>query len=163
MIDTKQYYFANSIWQSKFNPKQVRQFANLDFNSKIILYYDFPFSCLKISLKQKQDKILAIAAINCCLRLYEKIKQIYPYNDIYVCIYTKNNGLNSQLDAKTFKTIIDLIPDFALITDEDLEDLSQLLDKNYRHIFYGNCSNIKKRISKNYQCWSTFNGRLNVN
>lgn len=155
----KQYYIANIIWQSKFNVDKVKKFDNIKYDDKIILYYDFPYSYYKIMLKQKQDKMLFIAAINCCLRMYEKIKQIYPYNSVYICIYTNDKTL---IDYEAFKSVIDLIPDFAIITDDNKEDLSYFTGLEYKHIFYGRCSGVKSVIKENYQCWSIINGNLIV-
>lgn len=153
----KQYYIANTIWQSKFNVDNIKKFDNIKYDDKIILYYDFPYSYYKIMLKQKQDRVLFIAAINCCLRMYEKIKQIYPYNSIYVCIYTNDKTL---IDYEAFKSVIDLIPDFAIITDDNKEDLSYFTGLEYKHIFYGRCNGIKNIIKENYQYWSIINGNL---
>lgn len=160
----KQYYIANTIWQSKFNKDKVKLFDSINYGDNIILYYDFLYSYYKIATKQKQNKLLFIAAINCCLRMKEKLKQLYPYNNIYICLYVKDkNSKLNFIDYDVFKSVIDMIPDFAFITEEDLVDLTYFDNKNNKQIFYGRCSEIKEKLkNSDYQIWNIINGILYI-
>lgn len=156
------YYIENTAWKSKLNLDDIKKFKTIKYSNSIIIHFDFLYSLMKVTTKQKAETSIFVSAINICFRLYEIIKKLYPYNNVYVIIHTrKTKILNLNIDYDTFKTIIDILPNFAIITKEQIDDLSYFDSKEYKHIFYGRCNNITFDNSE-CQYWSIFKGNLIV-
>ena len=158
------YYISNTPWKSKLHLDKIKTFNSLKYNDNIYLHFDFLSSIIKVtSIKERPQKTLFLSAINICLRLYEIIKKLYPYNSIYVIIYTKEKELyNLNIDYNTFKSVIDILPNFAIITNKQISELNSFNNKTCKHIFYGNvCS---KAMFNNSECqiWNILQGNLLV-
>lgn len=155
----KQYYIVNVPWKNKLNYDSLLRFDNINCNDEIIFHFDFLNSIFKVDSKSKgYSKNIFISAINVCLRNYQIIHNIYPYNKIRVVIHI-NSKYKLSLDYTTFKTILDIIPDFAVCDGFD-----DSLDKEkYKHIFYGNCCNARYHMkNSDSQDWLINNGELNI-
>lgn len=161
MVNNKIYYIENTPWKDKLVLADVTKF-NLRYSDTIIFYYDFSYSYLKIMSKQTTNNLIFISAINCCLRFYEVIKKLYPYNDVYVVIYTEDKLAKTlKIDSKTFRAVTDIIPNFAVVSKTNFSDLSYYNQKNYKHIFYGKCNNAKSIFTNSdTQQWLLFKGKI---
>lgn len=152
-----QYYISNIPWQRYIDYNAIPKF-NIKYGDTIIFHYDLFYSVFKISKDAKgYSKNLFVAVINACLRYYQIIKNVYPYNKICVIIHLKSNT-KIMLNFDTFKLILDMIPNFAVC-----DDIENRFDtENYKHIFYG-CSSIYNQLKvAEKQKWSTTQGRLLV-
>lgn len=153
-----QYYIVNVPWQRNLDYDKIEKF-NIKFSDVIVFHFDFVNSVFKVD-RQKYpgyNKNVFVSAINACLRYLQIIKKLYPYNKIYVIIHLKQNAKIS-LDVETFKSVLNLIPNFA-VCDDSLDTYFD--DVNYKHIFYGYCSNYYNKINiAEKQLWSTVMGRL---
>lgn len=153
-----QYYIVNVPWQRNLNYDDITRF-NIKYSDVIVFHFDFIASVFKVN-RQKYtgyNRNIFISAINVCLRYRQIIKKLYPYNEVSVIIHLKNKA-NVALDLETFKTVLNLIPNFAVCDDTS----DTYFDfNNYKHIFYGYCSNYyNKIITADKQLWSTVMGRL---
>ena len=157
------YYLENTIWKSKLSVDSIKKFNNITYADTIILHFDFLYSLLKVQSKESPNKTIFIDMINVCLRLYDIIKLLYPHNRCYIIIYTKQNKFGKlNIDYKTLKTIIDIIPNIAIVTQTDKNELEYFNDNNYKHIFYGICFNKNLFINCEMQQWNVINGKLLV-
>lgn len=168
------YFIENTFWKSKLKSiDKIRKFEDIKYNDIIIFHFDFIYSIAKTFSAYKGSRYLQditnttfFSALSVCLRYYELIKKLYPYNEINVIINTStektmNNVYKIHNDA--FKSVVDILPNFALIDNnvkKDIEDLRYFTSNKYRHILYGNNKNIKKVITKNFQNWKVMQGRL---
>lgn len=149
----EQYYITNIPWQRKLNYDDLVKF-DIKPNDTIIFHFDFWYSVFKIR-GIKPDKRIFISGINACLRYYQIIRKIYPYNNVRVIIHQKQN-YNQILNYSAFKSIIDIIPNFAIV--QDSSDLEYFNKSNYKHIFYGMFTKLPE--NSDYQKWSVMNGNL---
>nr|CAI9751400.1 hypothetical protein DGKKSRWO_DGKKSRWO_CDS_0109 [uncultured phage]CAI9752286.1 hypothetical protein CVNMHQAP_CVNMHQAP_CDS_0109 [uncultured phage] len=158
----KIYYIENTPWKDKLDSDSIKRFSQLFYSDKIIFHFDFAYSYFKVLTKQKSNSVLFIAAINCCLRFYETIKRIYPYNEVYIIIYVEDKIAKTlKINSDTFQKVIDIIPDFAVVNST--KDLDYFNTANYKHIFYGKCSNAKAIFTNcETQSWSLFKGKIVV-
>lgn len=148
----QQYYIINIPWQRNINYDKMLRFESIRYTDTIIFHYDVMQSIFKVANKKGYDKTVFVTVINACLRYYKIIRTVYPYNKLYVVIHLKNNIL---LTYDAFKSIIDLIPNFAIVDNDDV-----LFDEQgYKHIFYGNCGNSKYQQAEK-QVWSVVMGKL---
>lgn len=156
----KKYYIANTFWKDKLDLAKVPKFNNIKYTDILILHFGIQQSLSKIMLNIRDNKIF-IAILNVALRFYQTVKNIYPYNKVYIILYYTKNYKNSLLDFDTFKTIVDIIPNFALIGSFD--DLDFFKTDNYKHIFY-NMDTLQSVINMfdSKQIWQNFNGKLMV-
>lgn len=153
-----QYYISNTPWKRKLNIEEVKRFNNIRYSDAIVFHFDFTYSIFKVNQKTRgYTKKLFVSAINVCLRFYQIIKSIYPYNKVYVIIYVRNGF---GLDINTLKLILDLIPNFAA-SDENCSCYFNGIN-SYKHIFYGSCNGTEKDIISNKQDWSVIDGNLVV-
>ena len=158
------YYIQHTPWKRKLNLDNIKKFEDIKYNDVILFHFDFPYSVFSTLSDCKCNDKIFIAAINVCLRICQIIKTIYPYNKCYVIIHTKKKAMfhNTILSYETFRSIIDIIPNFAVINEEIKEDLEYFTQKTYRHIFYGMCNNCYNYYQKTNSCqrWSVINGNL---
>lgn len=159
-----QYYIDNVPWKRNLSIASIPKFNNLRYEDKIVFHFDFSYSIFnvqKAKFSYFKDKSIFISAINVCLRYYQIIKTIYPYNDIYVIIYTKSN-LKLSVSYETLKTVIDLIPRFAICNNENSTAVQDFNTDSYKHIIYGNCGNIHNMLTvkDNVQKWQVRLGKL---
>ena len=160
------YYIENTIWTRHYQKEKIETFS-LKFTDSIILHFDFTFSIFKAkSMYKKQinlTKTELIDCINVCLRQYQKIRQLYPYNDVFVIIYVDNIGQKLFTDLNFFKSVIDILPNFAITSNKQNQDLAYIFNnKNYKHIFYGNFMDIIKNYNIDYQNWKIIRGKLYI-
>lgn len=155
-----QYYIDNVPWQRKIDYSNIKKFKNIEYNQNIVFHFDFMYSIFKLSKNNYQyDKTIFVSAINACLRYYQIIKKFYPYNKVFVIIHLKKKN-SFCLDCETFETVTNLIPNFAVYDGED----AKFDNKNYKHIFYGLCNNIKSKMKNSeIQSWNTVQGNLIIN
>ncbi len=159
------YYINNTIWSrnlANIDKSKIIWFDNIKYSDIIILHFDFIYSIMRVMTKEKPNKLIFMAAINVCLRLYSTIKKLYPYNKVYVIIHTKHNVLvkSTKIDYDAFQSVINIIPNFALITSDNYEDLVAFKLNNFKHIFYGLCNNAHKYFDvENKQRLDIFNGK----
>lgn len=164
----EQYYINLTPWKKKLDLDEIPKFNNISYKNTVILHFDFISPLFMISTTKKPNKTIFIAAINICLRISEIIRKVYPYNKVYVVIHTKKVNMSQfVINFDTFKSIIDIIPNFAIVTKENNFDLDYYNQENYNHIFYGfNSLDMNKLVEKFNQCkkqyWKTFNGKLIV-
>lgn len=159
------YYIEHTLWERNFDVDKIEKFNNLAFGDTIILHFDFIYSVFKTKTsKQSVNKDIIFDAVNVCLRMYQRIKQLYPYNTVYVIIHAEKQALRRLIvDYSVFKALIDIIPNFALVIDKNDDDLKYYDKSNYKHIIYGKCNGLKTLYSPdNYQTWLILNGRLYV-
>lgn len=160
----EQYYINLTPWKRELNLDKVKRFNEIHYADVIILHFDFISSLF--TTKEKPNKQIFVAAINICLRVYEIIKKLYPYNLVYVIIHTRKTAINHfTIDFDTFKSIIDLVPNFAIIAKEDNNsDLMYYNQSSYKHIFYNFLNTIIKNKFSNCECqfWKTISGKLIV-
>lgn len=162
------YYIDNTPWTKKTNIENIKRFNSIRYSDSIILHFDFVYSVLKLPAteQRKLNNTIFISAINVCLRIYNLIKKLYPYNTVYVIIHTKNKmNLTRIINFETFKAIIDILPNFAIIAEDSLDDLLYFNNKDYKHIFYGNCNRVKNIFDTDLtelQSWSFIKGNLIV-
>lgn len=154
-----QYYISNIPWQRKLNYDSIIKF-NISYTDIIIFHFDLLYSILKIDRKAKgYSKNIFVAVINACLRYYQIIKKLYPYNKIKIIIHTKES-MSIVLDYAALRSILDLLPNFAVCLDID-EELFSFDKQNYKHIIYGSCSNLSSKYkTSEKQNWSTIQGNL---
>lgn len=143
------YYINNTPWKSKLNLDNLKRFESINYNDIIIFHFDFVYSVFKVVSQQKPEKTIFISAINCCLRLAEVIKKLYPYNKIYIIIHTKEKEiLKINIDYNTFKSVIDIIPNIAIVSEKtDIKNFDIYNSQNYKHIFYGNLFKIERILN----------------
>lgn len=157
------YYINNTIWSRNLVDKsKLTFFDNIRYSDIIILHFDFVYSLTRVLTQASPAKTIFMSTINVCLRLYSTIKKLYPYNKVYVIIHTKHNVLvkSTKIDYDAFQSVINIIPNFALITPDDYEDLAAFKLNNFKHIFYGLCNNAHKYFDiENKQRLDIFNGR----
>ena len=161
---TDQYYFNNTIWKRNLNSNKIKKF-NICYSDQIIFHFDIIYSIYKVvgtsGIDVKENRNLIVDVLNVCLRNYAAIKSIYPYNLCNVLLYTKNNVIgNLSINYNTMKPIIDIIPNFAIITDSDKNDLYYFNDKRYKHIFYGNLFSKKYFDKSECQFWNIVQGNI---
>lgn len=153
------YYVLNIPWQRNLDTGSIPKFKDLKYNDVIIFHFDVWYSVFKAGGASFTgfDKSNFVAILNACLRYYQIIKKIYPYNKLRVVIHLKNQKL--VLDYDTFKSVIDILPNFAVC--KDTKELEYFDSESYKHIIYGSCNN---HIPKNteYQKWSVIKGNLIV-
>lgn len=170
MLNTKDfnklYMINNTFWKNKLNLDNIKRFKTIKYGDNIILHFGVQQSLNKIMVKigSKFNPTLFISIINACLRIYEIIKKVYPYNKIYVILHlSKNNYLNSRFtDISMYKSVIDIIPNFAVINSYD--ELDYFDSVSYKHIFYCmDFSDLKTlfHISE-IQIWKNLNGSLYI-
>lgn len=157
------YYINNTVWSRNLVDKsKLTFFDDIKYSDIIILHFDFVYSLTRVLTQASPAKTVFMSTINVCLRLYSTIKKIYPYNKVYVIIHTKHNVLvkSTKVDYDAFQSIINIIPNFALITPDDYEDLAAFKLNNFKHIFYGLCNNAHKYFDvENKQRLNIFNGK----
>lgn len=168
------YFIENTFWKSRLkNIDKIPKFDNIKYNDIIIFHFDFIYSIAKTFSAYKGSRYLQnitnttfFNTLSVCLRYYELIKKLYPYNEINVIINTStekimNNVYKIHNDA--FKSVVDILPNFALIDNnnkKDIKDLNYFTSDKYKHILYGNNKNIKNIITKNFQNWKVMQGKL---
>lgn len=152
----KQYYINNIPWKKYINYDKITKFRDIRYSDSIVFNYDLQYSMFKLhGGGGVKDKTIFISAINICFRYYQILKNLYPYNKIYINIYVKNS-IKKLILLDVFKSVIDIIPNFALVLEDNKKELEDILNNsNYKNIVYGYI--IK---SKKIQCWSVINGRL---
>lgn len=159
--DNREYYYSNTPWKRKLNLDKIPKFNGITYNNIIIFHYDLNYSIMSTITKGKSNinkKLIFVSAINVCLRYRQYIKKLYPYNEVKVIIYM-NESLSLTIDYNTFKTITNILADFAVYNKTN----NYFTDSKYRHIFYGHCNNSKSNYNKQYvQSWSTVQGNLIV-
>lgn len=163
------YYIENTAWQRKNDLTKIKKFDDISYNDCIIFHFDFAYSVLKTSQKAKQSvsNNIFISAINICLRFHRLIKQLYPYNKVFIILHCKDIKTSSKIiDKTTLKSVVDIIPKFAVVSKDDYSSLSYYNQQCYKHIFYGkflgtNIQNILN-MKSNKQIWSLSNGKLIV-
>lgn len=160
------YYIENTIWAKNYKKEEIERFS-LNFTDSIILHFDFTYSIFKTKSTYKKqvnmDKTELVDCINVCLRYYQKLRKLYPYNDIFVIIYIDNIGQKLFTDLEFFSRVIDILPNFALVSDKKSQDLACLLkNKSYKHVFYGNFMDIIKNYDIDYQVWRVIQGKLYI-
>ena len=157
------YYINNTIWSRNLVDKsKLTFFDDIKYSDIIILHFDFVYSLTRVLTQASPAKTIFMSTINVCLRLYSTIKKLYPYNKVYVIIHTKHNVLvkSTKIDYDAFQSIINIIPNFALITPDNYEDLTAFKLNNFKHIFYGLCNNTHKYFDvENKQRLDIFNGK----
>lgn len=161
----QEYYIEHTLWERNFDVNKIDRFDNLNFNDSIILHFDFIYTIFKTKTsKHVVNKNIIFDAINVCLRMYQKIKKLYPYNTVYVIIHAEKQALKRLVvDSSAFQAIIDIIPNFALVTDKSDQDLEYYNKSNYKHIIYGKCNGLKTLYApENYQIWLILNGKLYI-
>lgn len=159
------YYIEHTLWERNFDVDKINIFDNINFGDTVILHFDFIYSIFKTKTsKQKVDKTIIFDAINICLRMYQKVKKLYPHNTVRVIIHAEKQALKRLIvDASAFQALIDIIPGFAIVTERCDPDLKYYDKSNYKHIIYGKCSGLKTLYSpENYQTWLILNGKLYV-
>lgn len=156
------YYIENTPWKRKNDINKLLRFDNIKYNDVIIFHFDFLESIVKTKMLNKNiNKTSFIHSINVCLRHYSIIKQLYPYNKIDIIIHIKNN-LN-YVDISTFQAIIDIIPNFALVSEKDIINIKYFNNNMYKHILYGNCNNVKNMLTNSdYQIWKLLQGKIYI-
>lgn len=152
------YYICNTPWGKYLNYDKIKKFKDMRYSDTIIFHFDFWYSVFKVSEKTNYSRNVFISAINVCLRYYQIINKLYPYNNVRVVIHVKKQS-NLALDYNTFKSVLDLIPNFAICDNND-----DLFDSDlYKHIFYGNCNGMKGLLEvADSQIWSATRGVLNI-
>lgn len=159
------YYIEHTLWERNFNADEINKFDNLRFDDTIILHFDFIYTIFKTKTsKHVINKNIIFDAINVCLRMYQKIKKLYPYNRVYVIIHAEKQALKRLIvDVSAFQALIDIIPGFAIVTDKKDPDLEYYNKSNYKHIIYGKCNGLKTLyLPENYQTWLILNGKLYI-
>lgn len=159
------YYIEHTIWNKYFDKDKIPLFKDIKYDDIIILHFDFLYSVFKTKTsKQKVDKTIIVDAINICLRMYQKIKTVYPYNKLYVIIHADKHSMGTLIiDTEAFQKLIDIIPDFALVSNKDDPDLDYYKSDCYKHIIYGTCNGVKNKYkAKNCQTWRILNGKLYI-
>lgn len=168
------YFIENTFWKSKLKDiDKIKKFENIKYNDIIIFHFDFIYSIVKTFSAYKGSKYLQnisdttfFSTLSVCLRYYELIKKLYPYNEINIIINTSTEKImNSvyKIHNDAFKSVVDIIPNFALIDNnnsKDIENLNYFTTNNYKHILYGNNKNIKNILTKNIQNWKIMQGKL---
>ena len=162
----KLYYIENTPWKRKLDIYSLERF-NIKYKDILIFHFNFITSLYKVNdVKLNPDKQIFLSAINICLRYYQIIKKLYPYNKLYVIIYTRKDKISRiNIDYDTFKSIIDLIPYFAIVNNlpvDNQENFKLLCNPNgdIKHIFYGFSDVNIKNIS--YQKWNLLKGKLYI-
>lgn len=161
----QKYYIEHTLWERNFDVEKIDKFENIKYGDIILLHFDLIYSIFKTkTTRNKVEKTIIFDVINVCLRMYQKIKQIYPYNKVYVIIHTDELSLKRLLiDSNVLQALVDIIPDFALVTDNKDPDLEYYNSNNYKHILYGKCSGLKQIYQpENYQVWLILNGKLYI-
>lgn len=134
---TKQYYLKNTVWSKYVDLDSIPKFKNIAYDDFIIFHYNLTYSIFKVSTSTNYSKNIFISAINVCLRYYQLIKKLYPYNKVRVIIHV-HDKIKVSIDVDTFKSILDIIPNFAVCSEERFNILD--FDNSFiKHIFYG-CS-----------------------
>lgn len=157
----EQYYILNTPWRRKLDMSFVQRFDDLNLDDTIVFNYDFMYSVFKTNANGKHsnyDKNIYVSAINVCLRYYQMIKILYPQNKVRVIIHINKLKIYKSY-YNIFKSILDLIPNFAVCDNPDL--MCDLDAESYKHIIYGDCNKFKPEISDR-QKWMVFNGNLVV-
>lgn len=148
-----QYYICNTPWKRKLDITKLKKFDDIKYIDTIIFHFDLCYSVFKVGRQTGYSKDVIISAINICLRYYNIIKSLYPYNKIRVIIHLKNN-IKIALDKESYQKVIDIIPNFAVC--DNLNELEYFNTDNYKHIIYGG---IRPDL-KNKQIWSVIDGKL---
>lgn len=161
------YYMSNIPWRSKLNLDSILKFQNLKFTDTIIFHYNLAYSIFKtegnksISLQAE----VTVNSINVCLRYYQILKELYPYNKIRVIIYI-NDKIRCTVKSSVYQKIIDIIPNFALVAIDsaDVDNNIKYFDKpEYKHILYGMSLSFKNYFNiSDVQKWETALGNLIV-
>lgn len=161
----KQYYIVNTPWERKWEPDNIPKFALLS-NDKVVFHYDMLYSLFKMNgvVCNSSDKtaLIVVSAINTCLRFYEKIKQLYPYNEVFVVLRMDNIAKPYLEVANTF---VGFLPHFAVLSKENKHTLMEINKTNYFHIVYGGTSNYVEpylSFSGGLQQWSLNVGCVHV-
>ena len=173
MLDKdKIYYIENTFWKSKL-PKleNIKKFNNIKYSNVIIFHFDYLYSLFKTLSSYKINDIMFIHAINVCLRYYGLLKQLYPYNKIYIIVETTSGKLTNKvykINNEVFRSMIDIIPNFALIdytNEQDMEDLKYFNSEQYKHVIYGNKYKDLKDTLDHCDCqhWKVLGGKLFIN
>lgn len=157
------YYIENTPWKRKLNLDELKRFNDIKYGDKIFLHIDY-FKTIFITKAENRNINTFIPLLNICLRIREVIKKLYPYNEVYVLIYMKDLKLLNILNYSTLKFIVDIIPNFALINENDKEILDSLKNFNsnsYKHIFYKINNKISNYFDKdNCQNWYIYQGKI---
>lgn len=159
------YYIEHTIWNKYFDKDKVIKFDDISYGDTIILHFDFLYSVFKTKTsKQTVDKSIIMDAVNICLRMYQKIKTIYPYNNVDVIIHSDKHSVGRLvIDTDAFQALVDILPNFALVTDKDDPNLDYYNYNCYKHIFYGTCNGTKNKYDRNNcQMWKILNGKLYI-
>ena len=142
----QQYYIENVPWQRNLDYDKILCFENLKFSDYIVFHFDTFYAQNKVSKYNPVSNNLLIASINACLRYYQIIKKLYPYNQIRVIMHTLGKTENLEV-------ILSMIPNFAVTQGYDN---NLFTEQRYKHIYYG------KLIPTNHniQRWSCVKGNL---
>lgn len=152
----KMYYIKNVPWQRNLNYDNIPKFKNIKYGDTIVFHFDLPFSKLKVLHAPGYDKKFFISAINICLRYYQIIRNIYPYNKIGIIIHLGSGKLSPIFDA--LQAVVDIIPNIAV----DKTDNVYFDDYKHKHIFYCGSSSCQKLKVAEYQLWQVFEGKLKI-
>lgn len=151
----KLYYTINTVWSKYINLNEIKKFENIEYSNEVIFCFDFIWSIIKTkNIDLFLSKNYIISAINICLRYYQLIKKLYPYNLVRVIIIIDDRYVNLE----AFKSIIDMIPNFAVCSKK--QNLSFINEKQYKQIWYTTKINYKNRFNSQY--WDSYNGKLIV-
>lgn len=160
----KLLYIDNIPWKQKLNLNKIKKFSDIKYGDKIILHIDYLNVVFHSQRSQRVQDIVPV--INISLRIREVIKQLYPYNEIFIIIYINPINLNCIFKPSTIQSIIDIIPNIALVdisNSDYLSDLKYFNDFSYKHIFYKNIKkDIKDVLNKNFQNWYISQGKIIV-
>ena len=161
--ESKKYYINNTIWKRKLpnDLENLRHFNNILYDNVIIFHFDFMYSIQKSKINMYD--CIFIDTINICLRYYNLIKKLYPYNNVNVVIWFNEHVIKLlhilKIDYDVFKQVIDIIPNFAIFDMKDISKIKDIDNKQYKHIFYGSFIKINLENSEG-QNWNAINGQL---
>lgn len=160
----RQYYISNTPWERKWEPDKIPKFV-LTPKDKVVFHYDMLYSMFKmncVGTSSSKTALIVVSAINTCLRFYQKIKQLYPYNEVFVVLRMDNIATPYLEVASAF---VSFIPHFAVLSKENRHTLMEINKADYFHIVYGSTNNYVEpylSFSGGLQQWSLNVGRVHV-
>lgn len=130
----KDYYLQNTIWARKFDPEKVQPRFSVQYGDRIYFHFELAYSLFKTVSKESNTRSVVVPVLNVCLRFYQRIKQLYPYNEVFVIIHADN--LPDKY-ASAAKTLTDFLPNFAVYCKDNADSLEELDAEGNYHIVYG--------------------------